>query len=214
MGIYMDLNKSLRSYLEELSSNSPTPGGGNVSALAGSLACNLGIMVCNLTIGKKKYVEFEEEMKGIKSKLESLSGTFLELAVKDNYAFDKVMEAFKLPKETEDQKIVRADKIEEATFAAAVVPSEVIETARKVLPYIQKVAEKGNQNSVSDAGVSLSLLSAAAEGAYLNVVINCTSLTNKTVGREFMKKSEIIYEEVKNVSTSLITTIKSKLNNS
>ena len=209
----MDLTKSLKDYLLELSSNSPTPGGGNVSALSGSLACNLGIMVCNLTIGKKKYAAVEEEMKEIKSKLESLNSSFLDLAAKDNLAFDKVMEAFRLPKDSEEQKQLRSEKIEEATLAAAVVPSEVISTARKALPYIQRVAEKGNQNSVSDAGVALSLLSTAAEGAFLNVVINCTSLTNKTVGREIMKKSEIIYDEVKNMSGSLIAIIKSKLNN-
>jgi len=209
----MDFTKSLKDYLLELSSNSPTPGGGNVSALSGSLACNLGIMVCNLTIGKKKYAAVEEEMKEIKSKLESLNSSFLDLAAKDNLAFDKVMEAFRLPKDSEEQKQLRSEKIEEATLAAAVVPSEVISTARKALPYIQRVAEKGNQNSVSDAGVALSLLSTAAEGAFLNVVINCTSLTNKTVGREFMKKSEIIYDEVKNMSGSLIAIIKSKLNN-
>jgi formiminotetrahydrofolate cyclodeaminase len=209
----MDLSKSLKNYLEELSSNSPTPGGGNVSALSGSLACNLGIMVCNLTIGKKKYTNVEEEMEAIKSNLESLNESFLELAARDNLAFDKVMEAYKLPKESDDQKKLRSKKIEEATLAAAVVPSEVIVTARKALPYIQKVAEKGNQNSVSDAGVALSLLSTAAEGAFLNVVINCTSLANKTVGREFMKKSEIIYDEIKNMSSSLITIIKSRLNN-
>jgi methenyltetrahydrofolate cyclohydrolase len=210
----MDLNKSLQNYLEDLSSNSPTPGGGNVSALSGSLACNLGIMVCNLTIGKKKYADVEEEMKAIKTNLESLNESFLELAVKDNLAFDKVMEAYKLPKESDDQKRLRSEKIDEATLAAAVVPSEVIVTARKALPYIQKAAEKGNQNSVSDAGVALSLLSTASEGAFLNVVINCTSLANKTVGREFMKKSEIIYDEVKNMSSSLITIIKSRLINS
>ena len=209
----MDFTKSLKDYLLELSSSSPTPGGGNVSALSGSLACNLGIMVCNLTIGKKKYAAAEEEMKEIKSKLESLNSSFLDLAAKDNLAFDKVMEAFRLPKDSEEQKQLRSEKIEEATLAAAVVPSEVISTARKALPYIQRVAEKGNQNSVSDAGVALSLLSTAAEGAFLNVVINCTSLTNKTVGREFMKKSEIIYDEVKNMSGSLIAIIKSKLNN-
>jgi formiminotetrahydrofolate cyclodeaminase len=209
----MDFTKSLKDYLLELSSNSPTPGGGNVSALSGSLACNLGIMVCNLTIGKKKYAAVEEEMKEIKSKLESLNSSFLDLAAKDNLAFDKVMEAFRLPKDSEEQKQLRSEKIEEATLAAAVVPSEVISTARKALPYIQRVAEKGNQNSVSDAGVALSLLSTAAEGAFLNVVINCTSLINKTVGREFMKKSEIIYDEVKNMSGSLIAIIKSKLNN-
>lgn len=209
----MDLSKSLKNYLEELSSNSPTPGGGNVAALSGSLACNLGIMVCNLTIGKKKYLEVEEEMKAIKSKLEELNNCFLELADKDNNAFDQVIAAFKLPKETDEQKKLRSEKIEEATFAAAVVPSEVIENCKKVIPHLETISIKGNQNSVSDAGVGLSLLSTAAEGALLNVIINCTSLTNKTLGQELMKKSEIIYEEIKNKSTQSISNIKSKLYN-
>lgn len=210
----MDLSKSLKTYLEELSSNSPTPGGGNVSALSGSLACDLGMMVCNLTIGKKKYLEVEDEMKTIKSYLENLNVVFLELATKDNYAFDQVMSAFKMPKETEEQKKLRSDKIEEATLNAAVVPSEVIEACKKTLPYIQNISEKGNQNSVSDAGVALSFLATAAEGAYLNVIINCTSLTNKTLGMEFMKKAEIIYEEVKTGAERSISKIKSKLLNS
>ena len=210
----MDLSKSLKNYLEELSSNSPTPGGGNVAALSGSLACNLGIMVCNLTIGKKKYLEVEEEMKTIKSKLEELNDCFMELADKDNYAFDQVIAAFKLPKETDEQKKLRSEKIEEATFAAAVVPSEVIENCKKVIPHLETISIKGNQNSVSDAGVGLSLLSTAAEGALLNVIINCTSLTNKTLGQELMKKSEIIYEEIKSKSTRSISNIKSKLYNS
>jgi formiminotetrahydrofolate cyclodeaminase len=209
----MDLTKSLKTYLEELSSNSTTPGGGNVAALSGSLACNLGIMVCNLTIGKKKYLDVEEEMKTIKSKLESLNDCFLELAAKDNYAFDQVMVAFKLPKEKDEEKKLRAEKIEKATFAAAIVPSEVIETCRQVIPFLETISQKGNQNSVSDAGVGLSLLSTAAEGALLNVIINCTSLTNKTHGQELMKKSEIIYEEVKSKSENSISEIKSKLYN-
>jgi formiminotetrahydrofolate cyclodeaminase len=209
----MDLTKSLKTYLEELSSNSTTPGGGNVAALSGSLACNLGIMVCNLTIGKKKYLDVEEEMKTIRSKLESLNDCFLELAAKDNYAFDQVMVAFKLPKEKDEEKKLRAEKIEKATFAAAIVPSEVIETCRQVIPFLETISQKGNQNSVSDAGVGLSLLSTAAEGALLNVIINCTSLTNKTHGQELMKKSEIIYEEVKSKSENSISEIKSKLYN-
>ncbi len=209
----MELTKSIKNYLEELSSASPTPGGGNVSAFSGSIACSLGIMVCNLTIGKKKYAEAEEEMKVIKSKLESLNDCFIELAAKDNYAFDKVMEAIKLPKETDEQKKLRAEKIEEATFAAAVVPSEVIDTCRQALPYLQKIAEKGNQNSVSDSGVALSLLAAASEGAYMNVLINCSSLTNKALGNEFIKKSEIICEEIKSGTAKSISKIKSDLLN-
>ena len=170
-------------------------------------------MFKNLTIGKKKYLDVEDEIKAVKSKLEDLNDSFLKLAAKDNYAFDKVMTAFKLPKETDEQKKMRAEKIEEATFAAAIVPSEVIEFCRQAIPLVQKAADIGNQNSVSDAGVAASLLSTAAEGAFLNVIINCTSLTNKTHGQELMKKSEISCEEVKNKSAKIISSIKSRIYN-
>ena len=207
----MDLTKSIQSYLQELSSDAPTPGGGNVAALSATLACSLGIMVCNLTIGKKKYIEVDEEMKKVKTELEDFKSCFIELAQKDNIAFDEVMKAFKLPKETEEDKKNRSEKIQEATFAAAVVPSEVIETCKKVLPLIETVALKGNKNSVSDAGVALSLLSTGAEGALLNVVINCTSLSNRTIGNELLKKSEILCDEIKSGTSKAIASIKATL---
>ncbi|HKI77310.1 MAG TPA: cyclodeaminase/cyclohydrolase family protein [Ignavibacteriaceae bacterium] len=209
----MDLSKSLNNYLEELSSNAPTPGGGNVAALSGVLACNLGIMVCNLTIGKKKYLEVEDEMKKVKTELENLSNCFIELGSKDNYAFDKVMEAFRLPKETEEEKKARSEKIEEATYAAAVVPSEVIDTCKKTLELLKTVAEKGNKNSVSDAGVAVSLISTSAQGAFLNVLINCSSLKNKTVGNELLKRSEIICNEVEVGCKTLLDEVKKGLYN-
>jgi len=207
----MDLTKSIQSYLQELSSDAPTPGGGNVAALSATLACSLGIMVCNLTIGKKKYIDVDEEMKKVKTELEDFKSCFIELAQKDNIAFDEVMKAFKLPKETEEDKKNRSEKIQEATFAAAVVPSEVIETCKKVLPLIETVALKGNKNSVSDAGVALSLLSTGAEGALLNVVINCTSLSNRTIGNELLKKSEILCDEIKSGTSKSIANIKASL---
>jgi formiminotetrahydrofolate cyclodeaminase len=207
----MDLTKSIQSYLEELSSDAPTPGGGNVAALSATLACTLGIMVCNLTIGKKKYLDVDEEIKKVKTELEDYKDCFVELAQKDNMAFDEVMKAFKLAKETEEDKKIRSEKIQEATFAAAVVPSEVIETCKKVLPLIETVALKGNKNSVSDAGVALSLLSTGAEGALLNVVINCTSLSNRTIGNELLKKSEILCDEIKTGTSKAIAKIKSSL---
>jgi len=209
----MDLSKSLQVYLEELSSDAATPGGGNVAALSATLACSLGIMVCNLTIGKKKYLEVEEEIRSVKTELENLKDCFVELAQKDNIAFDKVMDAFKLPKETDKEKETRSEQIQEATFAAAVVPSEVIETCKKTLPLLETAALKGNKNSVSDAGVALSLLSTGAEGALLNVIINCSSLSNKTIGNELLKKSEILCDEIKAGTTKAIAKIKSSLMN-
>ncbi|RPI70630.1 MAG: methenyltetrahydrofolate cyclohydrolase [Ignavibacteriales bacterium] len=208
----MNTSLKLEDYLSELSSSAPTPGGGNVAALCGVLASSLGVMVCNLTIGKKKYAEVENEMRDLLIKLESAKNDFLRLAEEDNQAFNKVMEAFKLPKETDEEKKNRAKKIDEATFEAAVVPSRVIKTCRITIPYIETAAEKGNQNSLSDAGVAASLINTAAEGAFLNVMINCTSLSNRIVGEELLKKSEVILDEVKSSSEKIIKNIKSKLN--
>jgi len=208
----MNTQITIEEYLNELSSSAPTPGGGNVSALCGVLAGSLGIMVCNLTIGKKKYADVENEIKDLLTKLETVKSDFLKLAEEDNQAFNKVMEAFKLPKETDEEKKTRSKKIDEATFEAAVVPSRVIKTCRIALPYIEAVAEKGNQNSLSDAGVAASLLSTAAEGAFLNVMINCTSLSNRIVGEELLKKSEVQLDEIKRNSEIIIKNIKSKLN--
>ena len=203
----MDLQSSLASYIGELSSGSPTPGGGNVSALCGVMAASLGQMVCSLTIGKKKYLQIEDEFKSIKENLNKLSKEFLSLAEKDNEAFEKVMQSFKLPKDTEEQKKERSSAIESATMEAAIVPAEVITKCRQLLPYLEAAAEKGNRNSVSDAGVALSLTSAAAEGAFLNVAINCASLSNRAAADKFMKESEVTYTEVKNWTGKLIAAI-------
>lgn len=208
----MNIDDSIRNYLDEISSSSPTPGGGNVSAFSGAVACNLGIMVCNLTIGKKKYIDVEEEMKDIKFELAVSKEEFLNLAERDNEAFEKVMASFKLPKETDEQKKERNENIESATLEAAEVPAEVLRSCSKIMPLFQTLAVKGNQNSVSDAGVAVSLISTAAEGAFLNVLINCSSLSNQTVAREILKKNEIMLAEVKNLSSTIISDIKKKLN--
>lgn len=207
----MDYTKTLNDYLESISSKTPTPGGGNVSAFSGVLAASLSIMVCNLTIGKKKYVDVESEMIEIKNDLENLKNRFSELADEDNKAFDKVMEAFKLPKETDEEKLERAAKIDEATLGAAEVPSEVVNVCKQILPNIRTIVIKGNQNSLSDAGVAASLVNTAAEGAFLNVLINCTSLSNRTLGNEFLKRAEIIYEEVKKTCTEISKLVNNKL---
>jgi formiminotetrahydrofolate cyclodeaminase len=207
----MNIDDSVRNYLDEISSSSPTPGGGNVSAFSGVLASSLGIMVCNLTIGKKKYADVEEEIKDIKFELSLAKEEFLNLAEKDNQAFDKVMKAFKLPKDTDEQKKVRTESIEAATLEAAEAPAEVLKYCGKIVQLFQTLAEKGNQNSVSDVGVAAALISTAAEGAYLNVLINCSSLSNQTVAREILKKNVIILSEVKKSGEEISEAIKSKL---
>ncbi len=207
----MDYTQTLNDYLESLSSKAPTPGGGNVSAFSGVLASGLAIMVCNLTIGRKKYVDVESEITEIKNQLEKLKDRFSELADEDNKAFEKVMEAFRLPKETDEEKLTRRAKIDEATIGAAEVPSEVINVCKQIIPHIKTIVNKGNRNSLSDAGVAASLINTAAEGAFLNVLINCTSLSNQTFGNEFLKRTEIIYQEVKKSCSEINALINDKL---
>ena len=203
----MNLNQTLQQYFDDLSSNAPTPGGGNVSALCGALSASLGTMVCSLTIGKKKYADVENEMKELKPKLEQYQKNFFELAQKDNEAFNKVMDAFKLPKETDADKEFRSQKIEEATIEAAEVPSDAMKNCYDILPLLKIVAERGNKNSLSDAGVAIALTRTAVHGAYLNVLINCSSLNNQTIADEIRKRTEIIFDEVENLTTVLLDSI-------
>jgi formiminotetrahydrofolate cyclodeaminase len=207
----MDTSNSIGNYLEELSSNSPTPGGGNVSAFCGTLASSLGIMVCNLTIGKKKYLDSEGELKGIKEKLEKAKNEFLTLSTEDNLAFDRVMESFRLPKDTEEQKSARSQKIETATIAAGLVPYRVISLCKMIIPYLMTIAEKGNQNSLSDAGVAFSLTSTAAHGAFLNVLINCSSYKDNLNAIKILLDAEMDFNEIKQICTKGLEIIEKKL---
>ena len=172
------MRKTIHAFLDELASSSPAPGGGSVAALSGSLGSALTSMVCNLTIGKKKYADVDEEMKKVLGQAEHLREQFTELVERDTHAFNKVMEAFALPKETDPQKALRAAAIREATKEATLVPLEVMKHCIDALALAQTVAAKGNANSVSDAGVSAIMLHAALEAAALNVRINLKRLND------------------------------------
>lgn len=203
----MNLESSLKTYLDELSSNSPTPGGGNVAALCGVLSSSLGMMVCNLTIGKKKYLNVEEEVKNLVALFGEYKEVFVKLANQDNEAFDKVMEAFKLPKDSDEEKQIRSEEIEKATFGAALIPTEVIDRCNQLVGNLVRISEIGNQNSLSDVGVALSIINTACEGAYLNVVINCSSLNDKQKATELLSNSNQKYISVKETVNNKISEI-------
>ncbi len=207
----MDTKKSLQKYLEELSSNSPTPGGGNVAALCGALSASLGTMVCNLTIGKKKYLDVETEMNEMKVKLNVYVDKFLSLAKYDNEAFERVMDAFKLPKETDEQKKLRIEAIEKSTLEAASVPADVIKNCREIIPLLETISKKGNQNSLSDAGVAVAVIAAASEGAFLNVLINYSSLSEKQKASGLLMQAENLNNEVKEEAKYILDVISSKI---
>jgi len=162
----------MNSFLAELASSKPTPGGGSVAALCGALGASLGSMVCSLTIGKKKYVDVEEDMKRVLVQTERLRVELEELIDEDAAAFDKVMVAMKLQKETDEEKAVRRDAIQDTLVDAAMVPLAVMQKCAEVVELSETVAAKGNTNAVSDAGVAALVGRAGAHAAKLNVLIN------------------------------------------
>lgn len=189
-------SKTVSDFLTETASNSPAPGGGSVSALAAALGTALTSMVCRLTIGKKKYADVQTEIEAVLLKSESLREKSAALIDEDTFAFNKVMAAFALPKETEDQKSARSAAIQEATKGATLVPMQLMELCADAMPLVRMVAEKGNQNSLSDAGVAALMLSAACEGAAFNVKINLGSINDSEFVSTLRSKTDALLRSV------------------
>ncbi len=173
------VDKTVRGFVDETSVDSPVPGGGSVSALMGSLACALGSMVANLTAGKKGYEKVDDEMKAVAAKAQTLKDLFLRAVDDDSKAFDDVMAAMRLPKQTDEEKRIRQETIEAATKKAVEVPLSVLNMCGDAVDLVEAVAQKGNENSISDAGVAALALRSAAAGAALNVLINLPGLSDK-----------------------------------
>jgi glutamate formiminotransferase/formiminotetrahydrofolate cyclodeaminase len=200
-----------RGFLELVAGKSATPGGGSVSALAGALSGALGSMVCNLTIGKKKYVDVEKELSGILNKTESIRGELAFLIEKDAQAFDQVMTASKLPKATDFEKKQRAAKLQEATIGATSVPLEVMEKAVSVMEQLPVIAEKGNVNSISDVGVANLMGISAVKGAYMNVKINLPGIDDEKTKSEFIENSGKLMEKAEGLFEKTDTIVNEKL---
>ena len=180
----MLIDKKVSNFLEELASNSPTPGGGSVAALAGALGAALISMVGNLTVGKKKYEDVEEDIKKIISSSEKLRYELSQLIEEDVKVFNNFMATYKIPKETEDEKKIRTEKIQEALIEAARVPLKVAYKCVDILSLTKEVAEKGNINVVSDAGVAALMAEAALKSAILNVKINLRMIKDEKIREE------------------------------
>ena len=187
--------EGLEQFIEEVASSSPAPGGGSVSAAAGALASALSSMVCRLTIGKKRFKDVEDELKQVLEKAEALKKQMQEFIIKDAESFDKVMDAFKLPKYTDEEKEKRKSAVEAATKGAIEVPLQVMEKASEALGIIKVVAEKGNPNMISDGGVSSLMARTAAEGAYLNVRINLNSIEDQDFVTATRQKADSLKQE-------------------
>ena len=189
-------DKKMNNFLEELASNSPTPGGGSVAALAGALGAALISMVGNLTIGKKKYEDVEEDIKRIISSSEKLRYELSQLIEEDVKVFNNFMATYKMPKGTEDEKKIRTEKIQASLIKAAKVPLRVAYKCLDVLNLSKEVAENGNINVISDAGVAVLMAEAALGSAILNVKINVRMIKDEKVkGELFSSIEEILLKE-------------------
>jgi formiminotetrahydrofolate cyclodeaminase len=182
--------RPVASFVQNVASRSPAPGGGSVAALAGALGAALTTMVCRLTIGKKQYARVESDLRKVEEYSKDIRDRFLELVDKDSDAFDAVMDAMRLPEDSSEQKSAKDKASHEANLRAIQVPLEVMDLAVSVLPKTLEVAQKGNINSISDVGVAGMMLRSALEGAAMNVMINLPNFADKTKATEFKSQME------------------------
>ena len=182
----------IKDFLSDLASSSPAPGGGSVAALSGALGTALSSMVCNLTIGKEKYKDVQEEIKDILYKSENLRKQLTILIDKDNEAFNDVIKAFKMPKETTKQKEIRNKSIQDGFKIAAKVPLETAKTCEEILDLIRIIALKGNKNSITDVAVSALMTKAGVDSAILNVEINLGSIKDERFVKEISSELDML----------------------
>ena len=178
----------IEQFLAALASQSATPGGGSAAAIIGAMGAALVSMVCNLTIGKKKYAEVEGEMKDVLAKSEALRVKLIGMIEDDVKAFDAVMGAYGMPKETDADKAKRDQAIQAALKLATDVPMACARAARQVIDIAATASDKGNLNVISDAGVGVLAGYAALRSAALNVFTNARMITDKTFAEAKLKE--------------------------
>ena len=184
------IDMNLKAFIDETASESPAPGGGSVSAYMGALGVALGTMVANLSSHKRGWDERWKEFSDWAEKGKSIQNNLLQLVDEDTAAFKRIIEAFALPKKSEEEKQVRNVAIQEATKNATLVPFKVMKTAFSGFELIMEMVEKGNPNSISDAGVGALAIRSCIKGAFLNVRINASGLQDKDFAKTIIAKGE------------------------
>jgi glutamate formiminotransferase / formiminotetrahydrofolate cyclodeaminase len=197
------LADTMGSFADLVAANTPVPGGGSVAAHSGMLAASLGQMVCHLTLGKKRYAEVEARITEIKLQLEDRGLRLRELIIEDAESFDAVMQAMKLPKETDAEKTARARQINEATRGAILVPMKTAGVSLEVLMLLAELASIGNQNALSDVAVGGQLANTAVKGAFYNILINLSSLIDKAEAEEFREQIDALVEEANHLAEQM-----------
>ncbi len=184
-------NTTLKQFTEMTSSKDPIPGGGGVSALVGSLAAALGEMVTNLTIGKKKYLEYTFELTDIRKELDLLRSNLLGCINKDAQAFEPLAEAYSLPKDTPGYE----EKMEECLKTAASSPLLILKYACRVIDLDERLAVIGSKLSVSDAATSVMLAHGVLYGAYVNILVNTRLMKDEAYADQMNKEAVELLDE-------------------
>ena len=204
------MEMSLRDFQAALASSSPTPGGGTAAAVALGQSAALTLMVCDLTLGKDKWQDgWDVANRAVSIAVKTMNRAG-ELADEDSAAFDAVMDAFKLPKQSDDDKEIRRHVIRSATLKAAEVPYETAELGLGLLEILPELAEKGNSNAASDVGVAGLLASAACKGALFNVDINLDSIPAE-MGSDLRKKADKVLEESRSLSRAVMDSVRDRI---
>ena len=204
-------NMTLIEFADETASESPAPGGGSISAYIGSLGISLATMVANLSSHKKGWDDRWEEYSIWAEQGQHYKDELLKLVDEDTNAFNKIMNAFSLPKGTDQEKQTRTDAIQSATKYAIEIPFRVMELSYQSIAVIKAMAEIGNPNSVTDAGVGALCARSAVIGAFLNVKINASGLNDKDYVKQILEKGNLIVEKTKELERDILSIVESKI---
>ena len=203
----MLIHKSIELFSEELASSAPTPGGGGASALMGTIGIALGDMVGELTVGKKKYADVEDDIKALIEEAQSIRKKFLELIDHDAEAFKPLAEAYGIPKEDPG----RDEIMEAALKTGASVPMEIMRTCGRALDVISQFAEKGSRLAISDAGCGATCCKAAMKAASLNVFINTKSMKDREYAESLNSEADELLSRYEELADEIFDDVLSKL---
>jgi glutamate formiminotransferase/formiminotetrahydrofolate cyclodeaminase len=205
------IRMDLAAFADETASESPAPGGGSISAYVGSLGISLATMVANLSSHKKGWDDRWEEFSNWAEKGQKIKNELLRLVDADTAAFNKIMTAFSLPKSTDEEKKLRTDAIQSATKFAIEVPFKVMQLSYDSLEVIKAMAEIGNPNSVSDAGVGALCARSAVMGAFMNVRINASGFNDKTFVNDILAKGKEIEQKTIATEAAILKIVDEKI---
>ena len=194
-------------FVDLLASDAPAPGGGSAAALEGALGAALTAMVCGLTVGKKKYAEFQELAEEAQKKATDLKARFVDVMDRDTEAFNVVSAAFGMPKATDEEKAARSAAIQKGLEGCTKTPFEMMELAVETLELTASILGKSNDSAASDLGVSALSLRAAVQGAWLNVLINIGSLKNKELAEDYRAKGEALLAKALPLADQIYDTV-------